>query len=72
MKLKPLPRFAIDDVVTQQTDTMDEGEGRRSIDQHIAVMKWECQKMWPNQDIICQNLQKIQKYRAHYIHQQTT
>ncbi len=56
----------------KQTDIRDDGEDQRSIHQHIAVMKQESQKMRPKVDIICQHLQKIQKYRTNYILQHTT
>ncbi|XP_063343376.2 uncharacterized protein LOC134636998 [Pelmatolapia mariae] len=44
----------------------------RSTDQHVSVIKQECQKTRPNVDVIRTHLRKIQKYRTHYILQHTT
>lgn len=56
----------------QDINPLDDGEDERSTDQHVSVIKQECQKTRPNVDVIQTHLRKIQKYRTHYILQHTT
>ncbi|XP_042071585.1 sterile alpha motif domain-containing protein 3 [Haplochromis burtoni] len=57
---------------TKDINPLDDGEDERSTDQHVSVIKQECQKTRPNVDVIRTHLRKIQKYRTHYILQHTT
>ncbi|CAI5676821.1 unnamed protein product [Oreochromis niloticus] len=69
-----LDRYCVEklNLIEPDINPLDDGEDERSTDQHVSVIKQECQKTRPNVDVIRMHLRKIQKYRTHYILQHTT